>query len=76
MNNMNLYDYIFWYNPYENLWYAIYRDSQLDFFSGHREKSKYYKSKEHSTLVAILMKDGLAETLANSKPIKSKKLKK
>ena len=75
MNNMNLYNYVFWYNPYEDLWYAIDRDTQLAFFNGRREKSIYYKSKEHSTLIAILMKDGLAEKLAKSKPVKSKKTK-
>jgi hypothetical protein len=59
----NLYNFVFWYNPYENLWYAIERDSQLSFFNGKREDSIYYKSTEHSTLVAILCKDGLAEKL-------------
>jgi len=72
---MNLYDYIFWYNPYEDLWYAIDRNTQLAFFNGQRGKSIYYKSKEHSTLVTILMKDGLAKRLAKSKPEKSKKTK-
>lgn len=75
MNSMNLYDYVFWYNPYEEIWYAIDRDTQLAFFNGHRQKSKYYKSKEHSTLVSILMKDGLAEKLINSKSEKVKKKK-
>lgn len=68
MNNENLYNYIFWFNSHENLWYAIDRDTQLNFFSGYRNKSKYYKSKEHSTLVSILVKDGLAEKLSDSSP--------
>lgn len=36
---MNTYDYIFWHNPYENLWYAIPREQQLDFFNGNRKKA-------------------------------------
>lgn len=75
MNKMNLYNYIFWYNPYEDLWYAIERDTQLFFFNGYREKAKYYKSKEHSTLVTILMRDGLAEELSKSEPESSKRKK-
>jgi len=67
MTNMeNLYNYVFWYNPYENLWYAIERNSLLLFFNGKRKESVHYKSKEHSTLVEILMKEGLAEELKQS----------
>ncbi len=52
----NIYDFIFWNNPYENIWYAIPRTEQLDFFNGNRNKSKYYKSKEISTLIEIISK--------------------
>jgi hypothetical protein len=38
--NMNTYDYIFWHNPYQELWYAIPRDRYLEFFNGNREKVK------------------------------------
>jgi len=58
-----LYSYIFWYNPYEELWYAIERDSQLEFFNGDRKKSIYYKSDKHSTLVEILTKANLLKVL-------------
>lgn len=54
-----LYDYIFWYNPYEDLWYAITTDTQLDFFRGNRNNAIYYKSKQHSTLVEIIIKNKL-----------------
>jgi hypothetical protein len=73
MNKMNLYNFIFWFNPHEDLWYAIDRDTQLWFFNGDRKKAIYYKSKDHSTLVSILMKDGLAEKLNKSKPEPKKK---
>ena len=52
-----LYNFVFWYNPYENSWYAIFRDTELDFFNGNRKKSIYYKSNEHSTLVELIVKD-------------------
>jgi len=49
-----LYNYIFWNNPYEDVWYAIHRDSYLDFFNGNRHRAKFYKLKEHSTFVEIV----------------------
>lgn len=58
----NVYNFIFWYNPYEGLWYSISRDTQLEFFNGDREKSLYHKSKQISTLVEIINKD-IAETI-------------
>ncbi len=63
----NLYDYIFWYNPYEKLWYAISRDTELAFFNGSRKNSVFYKSKLISTLVEILSKDEVLKTLLTSK---------
>ena len=62
----NLYNFIFWFNPHEKLWYAITRETQLAFFNGNRQDSTFYKSKDHSTLVDILCRDGLAEKLQNS----------
>jgi hypothetical protein len=59
----NLFDFIFWYNPYENIWYAIERNSQLNFFNGNRQNSIYYKSKEISTLVEIISKDDILQKL-------------
>ena len=58
-----LYDYIFWFNHYEGIWYAVHRDHQLDFFNGHRDKIDYLKSSKHSTLVEIICKDKLRESL-------------
>ena len=58
-----LYDYIFWYNHMEQTWYAIERETQLEFFNGNRNKSKYYKSNEHSTLVEIITKPLLMKRL-------------
>jgi hypothetical protein len=61
-----LYNYLFWYNHHDGLWYAIWRDTQIDFFSGNRENSKYYKSKDHSTLVEILVKPGILKKFRES----------
>lgn len=55
----NLFGFIFWFNPYEKLWYAIDRDTQLNFFNGKRSESIYYKSKEITTLVQILSNEEL-----------------
>ena len=64
MTNSNLYGFIFWCNPHEGLWYAIDRDTQLDFFNGNREKSTYYKSKEIATLIEMVGdKDKLEQIL-------------
>jgi hypothetical protein len=59
----NLFDFIFWYNPYEKIWYAINRDTQLNFFNGNRDKSLFYKSKEISTLTQIISNDKILEKL-------------
>jgi len=58
----NLYNWIFWFNPYDELWYVIHRDSYLAFFNGNREKAKYYKSKDHSTLIYIASKPEIVES--------------
>ena len=51
-----IFNFIFWFNSYEGIWYAISRDTQLDFFNGHRERSVHYKSKEITTLIEIINK--------------------
>lgn len=61
MNSINLYGYIFWCNPYEDMWYAIDRDTQLFFFNGDRKKSKYFKSKDIFVLIELISKDNLKE---------------
>lgn len=33
----NIYNYMFHYNPYEELWYAIPRDKYLDYWNGERQ---------------------------------------
>ncbi len=52
----NLYSYLFWYNVYDNFWYAIDRDSLLLFFNGRRSEAKYFKSPKQEALIALLFK--------------------
>ena len=61
----NLYDYVFWYNSYEEIWYAIDRHHQLLFFKGDREGLTYYKSTKIETLIELLTKPNTLEKLKN-----------
>jgi hypothetical protein len=65
-NKEQLYNFIFWFNPYENLWYIIDRDTQLAFFSGKREESIFFRSSKVETLVEIITKEGELEKLLAS----------
>lgn len=60
---MAIYNYIFWFNPYQNVWYAIQKDDYLKFFNGHRDQTKHYKSKEITTLVEIISKPEVIKDL-------------
>ena len=57
-NGSELYGYIFWFNHYEEIWYAIDRNTQVLFFSGgeDRVKSKYYKTKDITVLIELICK--------------------
>lgn len=51
---MNLYKYVFWFNTYEDLWYAVPRDQYTNFFSGHLEYTGVIKSPNMETLIYII----------------------
>lgn len=70
----NLYDYIFWHNHHEDLWYAITRDTQLQFFNGHKDDSVYFKSKKVETLIELLTKTSLKKKFVD--PATKKAVKK
>lgn len=38
-----LYDYIFHYNPYQELWYAFKREDSNKYFSGNKKGMMYNK---------------------------------
>jgi len=49
-----IYNYIFWYNTYEQIWYAIPRDQYTEFFSGNRNYKNVIKSSKIDTLIMII----------------------
>jgi len=52
-----LYNYIFWYNHYQDLWFAIYRSQYTDFASrGPRDDIEYYTDKDINNLIKRLSK--------------------
>lgn len=51
----NTYDYIFWHNYLNNLWYAIPREQYLAFFGTGSEKG-VLKSKDMAVLIELINK--------------------
>lgn len=62
-----LYHHIFWYNPVEETWYAITRDTQLAFFNGNRKESNYLKSSSVNTLIELICKPNKLKEANESK---------
>lgn len=60
INKDNLYDWLFHYNHYTNMWNAFKRDDLNKYFNGELESA--LSSKKHSTLVDIIEKTGGDET--------------
>ena len=60
INKDNLYDWLFHYNHYTNMWNAFKRDDLNKYFNGKLEIA--LSSKKHSTLVDIIEKTGGDET--------------
>jgi hypothetical protein len=54
-----IYNYVFWYNSYEQLWYAIPRDQYTEFFSGNRNYKNVIKSSKIDTLIMIIKNPNL-----------------
>jgi hypothetical protein len=52
----NLFDYLFHYNPYANLWNAIPRDRYLEYWSDTARSKKYgvLSSKDINTLIDMI----------------------
>jgi hypothetical protein len=63
----NLYNHVFWYNEYEELWYAIPRDHQIEFF-GKGGKHLALSSKNINVLVELVSKPELLKKLENEQP--------
>ena len=54
-NKLELYSWLFWFNPYRDLWYAIKTDTSIDFFIGNKEKSVYKSHKDRDTLEQMVL---------------------
>jgi DNA-directed RNA polymerase alpha subunit len=55
MDNQTLYDWIFRFNPMDNMWYGVKRDSYNDLFSDLQSKN-VLKSSSIKTLTEIINK--------------------
>lgn len=70
---MGLYNYIFWYNEYNQTWYAIPREEQQIFFGVDINQAKgVIKSKNINTLIKVVEKPSILE---DEKPTKNKSKK-
>ena len=49
-----IYNYVFWHNSYEQIWYAIPRDQYNEFFGGNRNYKNVIKSSKIDTLIMII----------------------
>lgn len=58
----HLYDWIFHYNPYEELWYATPKVDYMNFF-GKSDKTTSLKSTEIDTLILLIYRGN--ENLSN-----------
>jgi hypothetical protein len=57
MKNEELYEYVFHFNPYNELWSAIPRDVYQEYFNN-SDVDGVLKSKEYTTLIALILKGG------------------
>jgi hypothetical protein len=49
-----LHNYVLWFNHYQQLWYAINRDTQNAFFGDRREQSIYLVDADINSLIKQL----------------------
>ena len=59
-NDLNLYGWLFTYNPYDEYWYAATRDNYLTMFNSDRKGT--YRSKDFETLKQIVSSNPVVET--------------
>ena len=57
----NLYSYVFWYNSYVELWYAIPTLNYTEFFSGKKDIEGVVSSNKIDTLISIISNPSLIE---------------
>lgn len=49
-----LYGYVFWYNPYTQIWYAIPTEKYTEFFAGNKGAQGVMSSDKIETLVTVI----------------------
>jgi hypothetical protein len=56
MKNSELYDYVFHFNPYEQLWYAFKRDQANDYWNDRdaKKNEKFLKAKDIKVLLGYI----------------------
>jgi hypothetical protein len=54
-----LYGFVFWYNHFEKLWYAIPTSEYSNFFSGKHDRKSNIKSSSINTLIEVLTKHSI-----------------
>jgi hypothetical protein len=65
MSNKNLYQWLFHFNPYKEIWFAFKREDYVKFFNGDTE-IKTVGSKNINTLIELVEKtDGDVSKLLN-----------
>ena len=53
-----IYNYVFWYNEFTEIWYGIPTDEYQNFFSGKREEAKgVYEAKNINNLIVNIQLD-------------------
>jgi hypothetical protein len=57
MKNNFLYDYIFHFNPHEQLWYAFKRDEANAYWSNRESVKSLIKAKDVKTIMGFLQKE-------------------
>ena len=63
--NYPLYDYLFHFNPYEQVWSAFKREHKERYFNGELSDSEMFKSKTIKTLVDYIIKINTATNAEN-----------
>ena len=61
----NLYNYVFWYNSYMELWYAIPTKVYSEFFAGNKEAEGVLSSNKMETLMSIINNPYLLDSTNN-----------
>ena len=54
----SMYDWLFHYNPYMEVWTAFKRENKEKYFNGELEPHEFHRSSKITTLIEFLNKSG------------------